>query len=201
VIAEAAWALAEPPLAASWWAYTRIIEITAGIRVEGEEPAGAAIFVNFHHHQPLMNLVHQHRGRWMMVSRAPALRPIARFCNWLGIRTARGSSAGGGRAALRELKDALARGESVIIAVDGPAGPAFKVKRGCVELAQECGVPIVPVAYSCARGFALPRRWDRALFATPFDRVVVRFGPAIDVSADSPENGAARVERALRKIS
>ena len=189
------WAAAEWPLAAVLFGYTRTIEKTAQISVEGAPPDGPCILVNFHHHQPMMQLVH--RGRWMMVSRAPSLRPVARYANWMGVRTARGASGDGGREALNELAAVLRRGESVSIAVDGPAGPAYKPKRGCVVLTRETGAPIVPVSYRCARGLESPR-WDRALFPTPFDRILVRYGAPLDVS-DLPEDEALRrVESAMR---
>ena len=193
-VKDVVWAAAEWPLAAALFSYSRLVEKTARWSTVGTPPARPAILVNFHHHQPLMQVVQ--RGNWMMVSRAPELRPVARYCRWMGVHTARGSSGEGGRQALSELSQALRRRESVSIAVDGPRGPAYKAKRGCVLLAQETGAPIVPVSYHCARGIRSPR-WDQALFATPFDRIIVCYGAPLDVAGLSEKDALDRVDAAL----
>ena len=190
------WTMAEWPLALLAYAYAQLTLWTCRIRVSGQPPGGAAVLVNFHHHQPMMQVIHRHQARWMMISRAPPLRPVARYARWMGLRLARGATGDGGRDALRELTEALRRGEAVSIAVDGPAGPPGEVKRGCVELAQATSVPIVPVAYDCARGVKT-WRWDRALFPTPFDRVVVRYGPALDVTGLTIVEGQRRTKEAM----
>jgi lysophospholipid acyltransferase (LPLAT)-like uncharacterized protein len=195
-VVDAAWAVLEVPLASMMFATAKLVQGTARVRVEGACPDRPAIFVNFHHHQPMMQVVHGPHRRWMMISRAPRSRSIARYTQWMGMSVARGASGGGGRAALAELATALRGGASVSIAVDGPAGPAFKVKRGCVDLAQETGAPIVPVAYDCARGVRT-WNWDRALIPTPFDHVVVRYGPALDVAGQPLDDGLRLVEEAM----
>lgn len=190
------WTLADWPLALAAYAYAQLVVRTSRVRVTGPVPAGAAVLVNFHHHQPMMQPIHGPHRRWMMVSRALPLRPVARYSRWLGLRLARGATGDGGREALRELMEALRRGEAVSIAVDGPAGPVGKVKRGCVELAQATGAPIVPIAYDCARGVRT-WRWDRALFPTLFDRIDIRYGPPLDVSSLSVEEARRRTREAM----
>ena len=190
------WTVADWPLALLAYGYAQLVLRTCTIRVSGQVPRGAAVLVNFHHHQPMMQVVHRHQARWMMISRAPPLWPVARFARWMGLRLARGATGDGGREALRELIEALRRGEAVSIAVDGPAGPAGEVKRGCVELAQAASAPIIPVAYDCARGMKT-WRWDRALFPTPFDRILVRYGPALDVSGLPIAEAQRRTKEAM----
>jgi lysophospholipid acyltransferase (LPLAT)-like uncharacterized protein len=195
-VADAAWAALEVPLASVMFVTAKLVHASSRVSVEGACPDRPSIFVNFHHHQPMMQVVHGPRGRWMMISRAPRSRSIVRYTEWMGMGVARGASGGGGRAALAELAQALRDGASVSIAVDGPAGPAFKVKRGCVDLAQETGAPIVPVAYDCARGVQT-WNWDHALIPTPFDRVVVRYGTALDVTGLALDDALRRVEEAM----
>lgn len=190
------WTVADWPLALVAYAGAQLVVRTSRVRVTGQVPVGPAVLVNFHHHQPMMQPIHGPHRRWMMVSRAPPLWPVARYSRWMGLRLARGATGDGGREALRELMEALRRGEAVSIAVDGPAGPVGKVKRGCVELAQATGAPIVPVAYECARGVRT-WRWDRALFPTPFDRIEVRYGPPLDVSGLSVEEALRRTREAM----
>ncbi len=195
-VANAVWAVLDFPLAATLFAMAKVTYGTSRVTVQGPCPNCPSIFVNFHHHQPLMQPTHGPHRRWMMVSRAPPLRPVARYTQWMGMSVARGASGGGGREALAELAKAVRDGASVSIAVDGPAGPAYKAKRGCVDLAQQTGAPIVPIAYECARGVQT-WRWDHALLPTPFDRIVVRYGPALDVTGLPLDEALRRVEEAM----
>jgi lysophospholipid acyltransferase (LPLAT)-like uncharacterized protein len=194
--ANALWAALDYPLATTLFVIAKLIHGTSRVTEEGAPPECPSIFVNFHHHQPLMQPIHGPHRRWMMVSRAPPLRPVARYTRWMGMSVARGASGGGGREALTVLAKALRDGASVSIAVDGPAGPAYKVKRGCIDLAQETGAPIVPIAYECARGLET-WRWDHASFPTPLDRVVVRYGPALDVAGLPLDEALRVVEEAM----
>ncbi|MCX6125076.1 MAG: DUF374 domain-containing protein [Proteobacteria bacterium] len=119
-----------------------------------------------------------------MVSRAAYMQPIAFWCRAMGLNLARGGSGLGGKQALMELAKALGAGCSVSIAVNGPAGPAFVVKRGCFELAKIADAPIIPVSYSCDRGASEDRRWDKSLRPKLFDRINVIYGSAIRVLTD-----------------
>lgn len=101
----------------------------------------------------------QHR-RWLMISPAPYMDAIAAYSRLAGLRVVRGASGDKGRAALAALADRLLHGESVFLAVDGPAGPPLKVKRGCIDLARATGAPIIPVAYTSRRGKHNLKRWD-----------------------------------------
>src|SRR5262249_42635494 len=102
--------------------------------------------------------------------------------------------------AMRTLADGLRAGDSVTLAVDGPAGPAFRAKRGCVGLARAAGVPIVPVAYA-SRGRTSTRRWGHPLVPRLFHPAVLRFGAPIWVGDDEPVDEAlARLGAALAEL-
>ena len=122
----------------------------------------------------------------MLCSRAPALAPVARFCRLAGLRLVRGASGDGGKQALEDLYAVLRSGKSIAIAVDGPAGPVFQVKRGCATLALRSGAPIVPVNYQCSRGVTLKWRWDHTYLPLPFGAIVVRYGAPIYASGGEP---------------
>ena len=137
----------------------------------------------------------------MMVSQATRMAPIAAWCTGVGLKLVRGASGAGGRAALGVLAEALRRGESVVLAVDGPAGPPFRVKPGCLELARDVGVPLIPVGYHSRWGRAVPGRWDHSLLVTPFDRVVFEFGAPIDPRGGGSDAALlARVGAALNAL-
>ena len=181
------WRLAEWPIGLAWWAYASLVRVTSKVTISGAPPDGPAIFVNWHRYQSFLIPHHGAYQRWMLVSPAPALAPVARFCRLCGLNLVRGASGERGKQALEELSQGLGFGRSVTIAVDGPAGPVFQVKRGCADLALRTGAPIVPVNYRCGRGLTLGRRWDQTLLPTPFDRIVVRYGPPITSEAGAPE--------------
>ncbi len=167
---------------------------------EGVEPDGAAVFVNWHRFQSFLIPYHGERKRWMLVSPAPQLAPVARFCRLAGLRLVRGASGERGQQAREELKDVLDRGDSVVLAVDGPRGPVFQAKRGCVDLARAAAVPIVPVPYRSSRAHEFRWRWDRTLMPLWFADIVVVYGPAIHATS-SDEEVLAAVERALNALN
>ena len=173
------WHLLEWPIALSWWLYATLVRVTSRIRVEGTLPEGAAIFVNWHRYQPLLIAHHGSHRRWMLVSPAPPLIPIARFCRLCGLRLVRGTSGDRGKQALEEMAEVLGKGDSVTLAVDGPAGPRFQAKRGCADLSLRTGAPIVPVSYTCRRDRTLKWRWDHTLMPVLFDRIVIRYGAPV----------------------
>lgn len=176
-----------------------MIRATSRTTVRGSEPQGAAVYVNWHRYQSFLIPWHGGRRRWMLVSPIPQLEPIARFCKLMGLRLVRGASGERGKEAREELKALLLRGESVVLAVDGPHGPAFHAKKGCVDLARSAGVPIVPACYRCSSAHEFRWRWDRTLMPLPFGRIEVVFGAPIEVRG-SDEEALAAVEEGLNAI-
>ena len=99
--------------------------------------------------------------------------------------------------------------------VDGPRGPAGEIKPGLIFLAQRSAAAIVPVYAGAARRWETPS-WDRMQIPWPFSRVLVRYGPPVEVpkdldAADSEQlridlelqmkSEYARLERELTKRS
>jgi lysophospholipid acyltransferase (LPLAT)-like uncharacterized protein len=191
------------PVAAYLYAWFLLVRWTSRISVEGPgaDYSGAAVYVNWHCHLPWLCVHHGARRRWLMVSPAPYILPIARWCEWCGLRLVQGASGNQGREAAAQLDACLRRGESVFIAVDGPAGPIFKVKRGCIDIARTAGVPIIPVGYSVLRGKPNHKRWDQQLMPALFNDIRVRLGPPLFIDP-SEEIGSAteRVEAALNQL-
>lgn len=118
----------------------------------------------------------------------------------LGREAIRGSSRRGGREALAELDEAIARGWDVAIAVDGPLGPPLEAKPGALRLAQRSGAPILPVVYGATWGKTLGT-WDRFLIPAPFSRISVRWGAPLKVAPDEDLPAArSRLDTALRGL-
>jgi len=197
VFARLLWRLLEWPIALAWYGYALLVRATSRVTIDGAPPDGAAIFVNWHRYQYFLIPHHGTFHRFMLVSPAPALTPVARFCRLCGFRLVRGASRDRGKQALEELTRVVEGGGSVTIAVDGPAGPVFQVKRGCADLAITTGAPIVPVNYTCRRGIDLPWRWDQSYLPTPFDRIVVRYGSPIRAEGRAAEELIEAVQAAV----
>jgi len=180
------WALAAWPLALSLRLLTGVAEWTSRIKVEGPGAgyAGPALYVNWHRYLPYLGIHHGKARRWLMVSRDAYMAPIVRWNQLHGVRIIRGGSGDGGQAALGQMVERLQAGESAFLAVDGPAGPALRVKRGCVEAACAARVPLIPVGYSCRRGRFNARRWDNWLLMQPFDSIRVVYGTPLFFDAE-----------------
>jgi lysophospholipid acyltransferase (LPLAT)-like uncharacterized protein len=95
----------------------------------------------------------------------------------LGFRILRGSSTRGGAAALRSCLEWLGSAGNLVLAVDGPRGPAGMAKPGVIQLAEKAHVPILPVACAASAGRKLARSWDGFLLPAPFCRVPILAGP------------------------
>ena len=118
----------------------------------------------------------------LMISRSVDGEIIAGVAHRTGWRTARGSSSEGGRSALREMAAMVRESRLGAHIVDGPKGPAFRVKAGLVKLAQAAGAVVVPFYVSADRAWHVDS-WDRFLVPKPWARVVLRFGDAIELPA------------------
>ncbi len=114
----------------------------------------------------------------IMISRSQDGEMIARVAEKSGWLPVRGSSSRGGSQALKQLVDKLRETGLAAHIVDGPQGPAGRVKRGAIHLAQAAGASIIPVSIEANRAWYF-NSWDRFLLPKPFSRVTVRFGKMI----------------------
>lgn len=180
------WALAAWPLATGLRLLTLAVEWTSRVSVEGPgaDYARPALYVNWHRYLPYLGIHHGKARRWLMVSRDAYMAPIVLWNQLHGVRIIRGGSGDGGQEAMQKMVARLRAGDSAFLAVDGPAGPALRVKRGCVEMARAAKVPIIPVGYTSHRGRFSPRRWDHWLFMRPFDTLRVFYGAPLFFDAE-----------------
>ncbi len=170
----------------------------------GGEPAIVAIWhsdllpVGFLLHR---RLVRRGLAVSALVSRSTDGEILARSISPFGFGTIRGSTSRGGLAALRAVVRETERGGFIVIAPDGPRGPARVAKSGIVQVAAATGAPIVPMAGS-ARHVWRARSWDRLQIPKPFTEVVVargeemRFERGVDY-----EREAARLAKTLRGVA
>jgi lysophospholipid acyltransferase (LPLAT)-like uncharacterized protein len=92
------------------------------------------------------------------------------------------------KTAIKHMTHALGHGQDVVIAVDGPQGPAGSIRPGAVWLARRSGCPIMPGAFAASPGLRMPR-WDRQLVPLPGGRVSAAFGAPIYVESHASIDG------------
>ena len=89
---------------------------------------------------------------------------------------------------LRRLRKAVAAGNDIVIAADGPAGPRWVARPGAIWLGAAARVPVIPVGIAAFPAIALPR-WDRHLVPLPGARVAIAVGAPFpsDIDPRSPQ--------------
>lgn len=156
--------------------------------VESEYPSNLkkpnANFIVAHFHQDELILVHQRTNSnfCTMTSTSTDGEMMTRFLNLMGYKSVRGSSTrGGAMALLQMIKTCSSKKLNPVIAVDGPRGPIYKVKKGVLELAKQTGFPILPVAVTYSSAFCIKKSWNKAMIPKPFSRATIKFGSPIVV--------------------
>lgn len=143
-----------------------------------ERPAwpveGPCVLAFWHGEQLPLILLHRRPGIVGVASMSRDGAILAGVLAALGFGVIRGSSSKGAMAVLWACRDAIRRGESPALAVDGPRGPAKRIQPGAEALARANRVPLVFVS-ARARGLRLSS-WDRFLIPWPFAKVQVRYG-------------------------
>jgi lysophospholipid acyltransferase (LPLAT)-like uncharacterized protein len=125
---------------------------------------------------------------------------VARF----GIEAVRGSTADprkpakdkGGRRAFAAGRRALLEGGVLAVTPDGPRGPRMRAQPGVALLSAVAGAPVLPVAFSTARGRVSPG-WDRFLAPFPFGRGAMLWGAPIEPPADDDPVAVEAHRRAI----
>ena len=132
-----------------------------------------------------------------MVSKSFDGEWIARMVTHLGYRIFRGSASKAGAAALVMMLRDKNEGD-LALTVDGPHGPAEKVKPGALTLAARGRLPIVPISYIAAKAWRL-NSWDRFILPKPFTTITVRYGKQIMVSQKPDEDEIKCLTRAVEE--
>jgi lysophospholipid acyltransferase (LPLAT)-like uncharacterized protein len=105
------------------------------------------IFAHWHGDELALIGTHAGRGMAVMSSRSRDGQRLAYVLSLLRFRVVRGSSSRGGASGLKGLVDLVRHHRcDASIAVDGPRGPAHKVKPGIIKLAEITQLPLLPGA-------------------------------------------------------
>jgi hypothetical protein len=170
--------------------YAQLVLLTSRIRV-WEDPGTEAllwerrvpvIYALWHCHLLFMPLlrIHSRRPLAVLLSTHRDARIVGVAARLRRVDLVQGSSTRGGVSAYRRLLRLLRGGQSVCITPDGPRGPAGRVKKGVVHLAQASGCAVVPVGVALTRRRRL-RSWDRCVVPLPFCRLVLTLGAPLHV--------------------
>lgn len=177
----------------------RALCLTCSIQESGRElftsvkaSEGRAILAIWHEVLPLGMWVFRGTGCHTLTSYSYDGELAARVVKLLGLRALRGSSKRGGRLALQQLEEALRRGITVGITVDGPRGPRRVSKPGVAILAGRTKVPIIPVVFAAERAWRL-RSWDRLAIPKPFSKIHCVFCDPISPPKDDSKGEMERV--------
>jgi len=121
----------------------------------------------------------------------------------VGINFIRGSSSLGGSDALQgmiEYMNKEGKGKLCTFPVDGPRGPARKLKKGMLILAKETNSFFVPVTCSGNRLITFSKAWDKTIFPYPFSRMVIDFHQPFKISPDISEVELEKLRQEVEDI-
>ncbi len=151
-------------------------------------PKEQFIFSMWHCHQCLVYGVEDKSKFYALISASNDGEIIAKAAESLNIMSVRGSTKRRGVAASLELIEKLKEGNSAAIMVDGPRGPAGKVKEGIINISKISEVPIVPVAwYSKNKTFFSFNTWDKFKAPVGFCKTVALYGEPIHIPSNLPK--------------
>jgi len=128
--------------------------------------------------------------RGIMISRSRDGALTARIAEHLGYTPVRGSSSKAGGQALEAMIDYMKDSSEKRLCgtpVDGPRGPARKMKKGMAVLARETGSWFIPMTCSGTRVITFPRAWDKTILPKPFSKMVVDFAEPVFIPKDATD--------------
>ncbi len=153
--------------------------------------AGGSVIICCWHQQFFSAIRHfrnySHLKPPLMISRSSDGGLIAGIAGRTGWDPVRGSSSKGGRDALSEIAQKLLERKIAAHIVDGPRGPAGKIKAGIIRLAQLGNAAIIPFSVHADRAWYF-KSWDRFMVPKPFAKVTLRFDELFPIpSTSTPE--------------
>lgn len=123
---------------------------------------------------------------------------IASIFSRMNFRPVRGSSSRDGKKALNALLEDLKSNSFAVHVLDGPKGPPGIIKPGLIALAEQSGVPIVPVYISLSKAWVL-NSWDKCLVPKPFSKIVFRWDKPYPVPREMDEQSFEECRQKMEK--
>jgi len=162
------------------------------------------IFVCWHGRQFLLttHLSKLNTGVITSISRDGRLQ--ADILSRMGFKITYGSSSKSPVKALMGSIKLMKKGINMVIAVDGPTGPIYKVKPGALFLAKKMEALIVPVTFSSWPSITLSA-WDKYILPLPFSKTIIIWNDPIQLSKSTDkkilEKESRLIENTLNDIN
>jgi hypothetical protein len=163
-----------------------------------KDPAtGNVVAGSWHRHAIFLFYFFRNLGpRGIMISRSRDGSLTARIAQYLGYTPVRGSSSKGGKQALSAMIRYMQNTDEKRLcgtAVDGPRGPARKMKNGMAVLAMRSGSWFIPMACSGTRVITFSKAWDKTIIPKPFSKVVIDFGQPVKIPRTATDEEFASI--------
>lgn len=162
------------------------------------------VYVFWHGRQFLFARTMVNHNIGIMVSTSLDGQLIANTLKIFGYEIIHGSSHRSPVRALIRSVQTMERGLDVAFTVDGPRGPAYKMKPGALFLAKKMNAVIVPATSSAYPSITF-KSWDRYLLPKPFSHAAIVIGkpfiPSSDTGEDTLRDECQRIENTLNEIT
>lgn len=134
---------------------------------------------------PVLELVKHKTKLAALVSPSRDGNMLSVWLEKLGYIVLRGSSRDDNIKSLKQMLRVLKQGVSLGFGVDGPIGPAFKIKPGIAYMAQKLNIAIVPIGSSFATKKIFDKAWDKYEIPKPFSKAVFYLGDPTYITKES----------------
>ncbi len=141
--------------------------------------------------------IHKNMDAQVLVSPSDDGALVQALLQRFGYFVIRGSTSRLAPRALREMREHLRQGQTVVITPDGPRGPEHVVNIGLAWLAKETGLPILALGVAADRAWHL-RSWDRFTIPKPRARVVVTYSKPLSIAPDATEAEMEAITEQIR---
>lgn len=119
-----------------------------------------------------------------------------------GYEVIRGSSSRQNVSSLKLMLKKLKAGFSLGFAMDGPKGPAFKIKPGTLYMSQKTAVKVAPIGGYFPRKWIFEKAWDKFELPKPFSKAIYYIGNPIEIPKDEDmEDYREIIENAITNAS
>jgi len=172
--------------------------------IAGDPRKGNAVVATWHRHViPVYYFFRNLNNLLIMGSRSKDAEFAIRLGRRFGIEFIRGSSSRGGSKALQGMIEYMKQGDDGKICstpVDGPTGPARKLKKGMLVLAKETDAYFIPMACSGRRLLTFSKAWDKTILPLPFSEMTVDFHPPFKIPPGLSETELEKMRLDLEQI-
>lgn len=164
------------------WASINLLTNTLKIKIHNEQIINKLsrngeqiVFICWHGRQFLITTYLSKKNTTVITSTSRDGILQSNILSRMGFKITYGSSSKSPVRALVGSVKKMREGTNMVIAVDGPRGPIYKVKLGALFLAKKINTCIVPITFSAKRALILSA-WDKYMLPLPFSKIILNIG-------------------------